>query len=267
MSEIETLAQLDGYPFEVVVTRGAEDRARAIAARTERAREWLAGVLGIRVEPALNVLGPADWERLAEAPVYGMPHFGADGQIFVAATPPPLFEDLGAMVAQDASPEHGAALRRVYGEELDLSPFMDLLPVHELAHLSHLSAGVEFADRWLEELFCNIALEGYVLEVEPDAREVLETLPLAARDVDPIRLPVTDLDRMAEAFTEGGGVTYGWYQLRLHAAAIPTWTGGGADVLRRLLDAGRRWGGAPSLGQLARVHREIARVKREWPGG
>jgi hypothetical protein len=72
---------------------------------------------------------------------------------------------------------------------------------------------------------------------------------------------------MAEAFTEGGGVTYGWYQLRLHAAAIPIWTAGGADVLRRLLDAGRGWAAPPSLGQLRRVHPEIARVKREWPAG
>jgi hypothetical protein len=29
------------------------------------------------------------------------------------------------MVATDASAEHGAALRRVYGDPLDLSPFMD----------------------------------------------------------------------------------------------------------------------------------------------
>jgi hypothetical protein len=267
VSEIEVLVQLDGYPFEVVVTRGAEARARAIASRAERARDWLADVLELRVEPTLNILGPADWERLAEVPVYGMPHFGADGMVFVAATPPPLFEDLGAMVDQDASPEHRAALRRVYGDELDLSPFMDLLPVHELAHLSHLAAGVEFADRWLEELFCNIVLEGYVLEAEPEAREVLETLPLAARDVDPVRLPVTELDRMADAFTEGGGVTYGWYQLRLHAAAIAIWTEGGPDALRRLLDAGRRWAAPPSPGQLKRVHPELARVKREWPGG
>jgi len=267
MSDLETLTQLDGYPFDVVVTRGAEDRAGAIANRTERAREWLAGVLGVRPDVTLNVLGPADWERLAEVPLYGMPHFGADGMVFVAATPPPLFEDVAAMVDADASAGHRSDLRRVYGDPLDLSPFMDLLPVHELAHLSHLVAGIEFADRWLEELFCNIALEGYVLEVEPEVREVLETLPGAALDVDPARLPVTAIHQMAEAFTEGGGVAYGWYQLRLHAAAIPIWHGGGSDALRRLLDAGRRWGAPPSLGQLARVHPEIARVKREWPGG
>jgi len=267
MSELETLAQLDGYPFEVLVTRGAEDRARAIAARAATAVDWLAGVLDVRVAPTLNVLGPADWERLAEVPVYGMPHFGADGLIFVAATPPPLFADVAAMVDQDATGEHRQALLRVYGEGLDLSPFMDLLPVHELAHLAHLGAGVEFVDRWLEELFCNVALEGYVLEAEPDAREVLETLPLAALDVDPARLPITAIDQMADAFTEGGGVTYGWYQLRLHAAAIPIWGSGGAEVLRRLLDAGRRWVVPPSLGQLGRVHREIARLKRTWPAG
>ena len=267
MSDLETLADLDGYSFEVVVTRGAEDRAAAIAARCERARAWLSDVLGVQAELTLNVLGPADWERLAEVPVYGMPHFGADGQVFVAATPPALFEDVGAMVASDASAEHGAALRGVYGDPLDLSPYMDLLPVHELAHLSRLIAGVEFPDRWLEELFCNIALEGYVLEAEPEAREVLETLPVAALDVDPTRLPISAIDRMGEAFSEGGGVTYGWYQLRLQAAAIPIWHGGGPDVLRGLLDAGRRWGAPPSLGQLAGVHPEIARVKREWPGG
>jgi hypothetical protein len=28
MSDLETLAELDGYPFDVVVTRGAEDRQR-----------------------------------------------------------------------------------------------------------------------------------------------------------------------------------------------------------------------------------------------
>lgn len=267
MLDPETLGQLDGYPFEVVVTRGSEARARTLADRATKAVDWLAGVLGVRVEPTLNVLGPADWERLAEVPIYGMPHFGADGLIFVAATPPPLFEDVAAMVGQDASDAHREALRRVYGEELDLTPFMDLLPVHELAHLAHLSAGVEFVERWIEELFCNVALEGYVREVEPAARDILETLPLASLDVDPGRLPVTAIDRMADAFAEGGGVTYSWYELRLHAAAIPIWEGGRTDVLRRLLDAGRGWTVPPSLGQLQRVHPELARLKRSWPAG
>ncbi|MCI0582017.1 MAG: hypothetical protein L0227_03820 [Chloroflexi bacterium] len=267
MSEPETLGQLDGYPFEVVVTRGSEARAGTLAARVASAVDWLAGVLDVRVEPTLNVLGPADWERLAEVPIYGMPHFGADGLIFVAATPPPLFEDVAAMVAGDANDAHREALRRVYGEDLDLTPFMDLLPVHELAHLAHLAAGVEFVDRWLAELFCNVALEGYVREVEPAVRDVLETLPLAAMDVDPARLPVTAIDRMADAYSEGGGVTYSWYELRLHAAAIPIWERGGADVLRRLLEAGRRWAVPPSLGQLQRVHPELARLKRSWPAG
>ena len=90
MSDLESLAELDGYPFEVVVTRGAEDRAAAIAARCERARGWLSGVLGVQPDLTLNVLGPADWERLAEVSVYGMPHFGAHGQVFVVATPPSL---------------------------------------------------------------------------------------------------------------------------------------------------------------------------------
>src|SRR3990172_7157353 len=133
---------------------------------------------------------------------------------------------------------------------LVMSTFRVLVPVQERTPLSRLVAGVEFADRWLEELFCNVALEGYVLEAEPEAREILQTLPGAALDVDPARLPITAIDRMADAFSEGGGVTYGWYQLRLHAAAVPIWHGGGPDVLRGLLDAGRRWGAPPSLGQL-----------------
>jgi hypothetical protein len=78
---------LSGFSFPVIASAGAEDRARRIAARTERAHRWMTDVFHFSPVVKLHVLGPDDWAELARQPVYGFPHPGAGGiAIFVAAT-------------------------------------------------------------------------------------------------------------------------------------------------------------------------------------
>ncbi len=179
----------------------------------------------------------------------------------MAATYADLFGDLVDLTVEDMPDELRATFHAVYGNPPLVRPFVDLLSLHELAHLYHAQAGFDFGWWWLNELYCNIALEGYIAEVEPATRPALQTFPLAASHIRPERMSHAAIDEMAEA----RGVNYGWFELRLHAAAIGIWQSGGRELLKDLYDragAAVRAGRALELGE---VDRAINQVALDWP--
>ena len=68
---------------------------------------------------------------------------------------------------------------------VDLSPFFDLLIVHELAYVFHHTGNCIFPHRWLMEFFCNLCLHAYVAEIESEQLPILETFPRLMSKVDP----------------------------------------------------------------------------------
>ena len=222
------MREVTGFDFEIGHSPGAGAVARAIASRTQRAEGWLSELFGFRPRFRLEVLDADDWSRRAEVPIYGMPHVGNENVIYVAASDSDLFDDILLLTQKHLPDDERVSFEAVYGGPPDLRPFADLLAIHELAHLYHLERGFDFGRFWLTELFCNLALEGYVLEAEPEARSVLETLPRASRHIPPSELNLWRLDNMADST----GVNYGWYELQLHAEAIPIWGEGGRDLVR-----------------------------------
>jgi hypothetical protein len=256
------VTEVPGFPFPVIATVGAEDVARTIASRTDRALTWMSHILGFEPKVRLEVLGSEDWAKRAEVPIYGMAHYGADGQVWVPATYADLFAGVVSLTLEDAAEADLRRLREVYGDPPILQPFVDLLSVHELAHLYHEQAGFDFGRRWLRELFCNVALEGYVLEREPDARPALETAPLVARQIRPSRFEFSAIDDMDQA----EGVNYGWYQAQLHAAAIAIWEAGGRTLLARLYRQGNEAAHSGIAVPMEQLDAVIARVAHDWPG-
>ncbi|MGH2488824.1 MAG: hypothetical protein ACRDFR_04320 [Candidatus Limnocylindria bacterium] len=256
------VTDLQGFGFPVLVTPGAEGVARTIASRTERALGWMTEVLAFAPIVRLEVLGPDDWADRADVPLYGMAHYGEGGAIWVPATYADLFAEIVGLTLEDVPPDEGHRFLNVYGDPPMTQPFVDLLSVHELAHLYHEQRGFDFGRRWLRELFCNIALQGYVVEVEPAARPVLETFPLAARHIRPERMAFTAIDDMDNA----QGINYGWYQGQLHAAAIGIWDAGGRALLAQLYGQGRAAGQAGTPLPLDDLASPITAFLREWPG-
>jgi hypothetical protein len=260
-----TTSQLDmpELPFPVIASAGSEPRARAIAARTERAHRWMTGVLGFSPRVVLHVLGPEDWAELARIPVYGFPHPGADGvAIFVAATDSALFDEALKLIVADLPASERPAFDAVYGSPPSLGRFIDLLALHELAHLYHLQLPFDIPRRWLKELFCNVALEGYLADEEPDELPVVETLARAALHIDPQRMPVRELERMDEA----DELNYSWFELRFHEAAIRIWQAGGRELLKRMYDTLAADFASGRETKLDDIHPTIGDVERTWPG-
>jgi hypothetical protein len=261
------LRPVDGFAFPVHASRGTEERARAIANRVARAHTWLADVLTFRPRVRVMALAPQDWDRLAEFPVFGFPHFIGDDTIVAGSVAAPFFGEIVDLLQPDLSEATRLRLQDVYGTPPMVDGFADLLAIHELGHLFHVQAGFWKPATWLPELFCNVGLQGYVAEVEPAELDVLETLPPATREIKPEQFAVRGLDEMDRASSVGGPLNYAWYELLLHAAAKRIWEQGGREAFHRLYERFRK---GPHVDDLRRVlheevHPEFARVIDEWP--
>jgi hypothetical protein len=146
---------------------------------------------------------------------------------------------------------------------MDLSPFFDLIAVHELAHEVHAQMPYRFPRLWLEEVFCNLCLHAYVAEIEPAQLPVLETLPPAFAALDPAQFPYRSLAAFEALYNEVGPVAYGWYQCQFHLATKRSYDTGGVAALRRLWDT-FVLGDARLVSLLTAVQPELAVVLTDW---
>ena len=121
-----------------------------------------------------------------------------------------------------------STFERAYGKPSNVQAFVDLLSLHELAHTYHMQRGWSFQELWMGELFCNLALHGYVATHEPAVLPALVTLPSAAHRMPPEVQGVTAI----EAMSAENPLTYVWYQFRLQVAASRLWDAAGSTLLR-----------------------------------
>src|ERR1700689_4533817 len=75
MAKASDLARLDGYPFEVRYSDGAEERARAMADIAGDAYAYFGRLFGVSPDIAVIVADEADWESRQP---YGLPFFNDD---------------------------------------------------------------------------------------------------------------------------------------------------------------------------------------------
>jgi hypothetical protein len=200
-----------------------------------------------------------------------MPHYtdertlavaGQDNRFWQSMTPP----------AEALPPQAAQAMQAAYGQpdgSINLSPFFDLLAVHELGHLFQLQAQCQFPRLWLTELFCNICLHAYVVAVEAERLPALETFPQMVANLGVAELRYRNLDDFERLYTDVGAQNYGWYQCRFHVAAKHIYEAGGVEALQRLWKAFLQADEKPSDEQLAArlredVHPEVERVLTAW---
>ena len=179
------LTTIDGFPFPVAASPGAEPLARTIAARCERAHSALRMTLDFDPKYTLLVLNETDWPAFAAFPLYAMPHNqrlepGVHGAVdttgpsslIVGANRGSFFDEVSAIVVEDLGDEAIAALRAAYPSEAapgyDLSAFADMLVIHELGHLFEMQVPVRLPRRWMSEFFANLCLHAAIAAAEPE---------------------------------------------------------------------------------------------------
>jgi hypothetical protein len=255
------IAELSGFPFPVVATTGLEEKATAIAERTRNARTWMSDILGMEPKIRVEVLGPEDFAERAELPALGLPHMNEEGTMFLAGYDTSTFDSAIEETLKYLPPADRSTFAQVYGEPPSVQTFVDLLSLHELAHAYHVQLGWSFQELWMGELFCNLALQGYVADHEPAVRPALETLPTAAHHMPPEAQGVSGIDAMSPE----NPLTYVWYEFRLQVAAIRLWDADGPELLREFYERQRRTAQNGGHSSQPALPDAIAALRASWP--
>ena len=215
---------------------GVEKRAVAIGRIAADSYEYLAQLLGFRPEAQVLVVTEADWSNVTQTPIYGLPN-AWNGTLVVAGTEAPLWASFAEMVAEDDRAEFEAAYGTSDGS-IRLGPFMDLIAVHEVAHLFHQGTQ-HFPRLWLQELFANLCLHAWVVDRSPADLTTLTTMPWLGSKAPPEAWAHSTREDFELFYTDVGGANYVWYQFRLQVEAGALVDRAGTGVVRRLFDAFR----------------------------
>jgi hypothetical protein len=184
-----------------------------------------------------------------------------------------FFQNMTLMLDETLTSSQRAEMEAVYGMvdgRPDMSPFADLLVVHELGHLFHEQVPFAFPRLWLRELFVNLCLHAYVAEVEPGRLPMLTVFPQRMAALPVKRVRHHSLDDFERLYAGVGPENYGWYQCRLQAAAKNIYDDAGIDALRSLYQTFAALEGAVTderLGTLLeqQVSPVAAQLMQTWP--
>lgn len=269
--QYEGLNYISGFPFSVFTSAETESRALSIADRCQNAFAFLKSTFAFEPEVCVLVLSPQDWKQHATYPVYGMPHYADHSTLVVAGQGSDFWQSMSPPV-EALPPDAARAMRNAYGQpdgSVNLSPFFDLLAVHELSHLFQFQAGSKFPRLWLAELFCNLSLHAYTVAVEPDQITALETFPQLVASLPISELRYRSLADFERLYIDVGPQNYGWYQCRFHVAARHIYENGGVESLRRLwrefLNSEENVSDEKLVLRLREVHPTVEQVLTTWP--
>jgi hypothetical protein len=215
-------------------SRGVEERAISIGRIAADSYEYLALLLGFRPAAQVLVVDEADWSNVTQTPVYGLPN-AWNGSLVVAGTEAPLWDSFAEMVARDDRAEFEETYAGPDGV-IRLGPFMDLVAVHEVAHIFHQRTQ-HFPRLWLQELFANLCLHAWVADRAPRQMRTLTTMPRLGSKAPAESFGHSSRDDFEQFYTEMGGPNYVWYQFRLQVEAGALHDRAGTSAVRRLFDA------------------------------
>jgi hypothetical protein len=267
-TDVRRLIPVSGFPFPVRASAGAQQRAEELAARTERVLSWMTDALRFVPTLRLNVVDEEDWPTVTDMPLYGMPRT-LDGEIAVGIGDAAFYHEQLASYEPHISEPTRANLREEFGDPGNLVPYYEAIHVHELTHLYHQQAWNSYPDLWLVELHANMAMMGYLNEMEPDMLPAVHALTSVVYDMPADTLPFRALGDMEHAL-ENGLFNYAWYFFHLTNSAEELWETGGTRLFRTLFDFIRVRQHAVAPGPVTRdemwaVHPALAQMMDEWP--
>ena len=213
---------------------GVEERAASIGRIATDSHEYLASLLGFRPAAQVLVVNEADWPNVTQVPLYGLPN-ASNGTLVVAGTEAPLWDSFAEMVQPEDREEFEAAYSANDGT-IRLGPFMDLIAVHEVAHIFH-EGTQHFPRLWLQEFFANLCTHAWVVDRSPADLATLTTMPRLGSKSPPESWAHSSRDDFERLYLDLGGANYVWYQFRLQVEAGALYDRAGTGVVRRLFDA------------------------------
>lgn len=266
------LHRLDGFTCPVYFSEGAEQKARETALRCERAWDFLNNTFNLTAKITVVVLFPEHWPEYAAHPLYGMPHILDTHTLIIAGQNNEMWRNLLPPLEMLPS-SIVASIHATYQQpngEVNLSPFFDLLAVHEMGHLYHYQMGRLFPRTWLMELFCNLCLHAYVDTQEPEQLPALETMPRLMVGMEYAHLTYQTLADFEQLYADMPPPNFAWFQGRLHVAAKLIYDVGGIETLQRLWDLPLVLDKTVTDEHLAKylethIHPEVAWVLTAWP--
>lgn len=242
--QYDSLNLLKGYAAKVYYSTGHQQRAEAIAQRTDNAMMYYTKLLQFKPAVTLFILDTSGWKKYTTmGAVYGMPHYDpATQKLFVAAMDNPFWKSF--LPPLDKLPETlREQIKTVYKRadgSLSMQAFFDLLAIHELGHSFTGQYGLTTQRKWMGELYPNILLHTYIAENEPELLPALTLFPQMVISAGAKEYKYTSLTDIEDRYGEIGRYypkNYGWYQCRWHAAAATIYTAGGKQVCKKIWDA------------------------------
>jgi hypothetical protein len=213
---------------------GVEERAGSIGRIASDSYGYIGELLGFRPAAQVLVVTEADWPNVTQTPLYGLPN-AWNGTLVVAGTEAPLWDTFAEMVQPEDRAEFEAAYATLDGK-IRMGPFMDLIAVHEVAHLYHFGTQ-HFPRLWLQELFANLCLHAWVADRSPADLATLSTMPRLGSKAPAESWTHSSREDFELFYTDMGGPNYVWYQFRLQVEAQALYERAGTGVVRRLFDA------------------------------
>jgi len=265
------LGELKGFSITAYYSPGNEARARTIAARCEKAMNYVETLVGFAPKVSLLILNPEHWSQYATFPIYGMAHYSKNERLVIASQDNDLWRS--SVPSLDRVPKELADnFRQTYTAAdgtLSMMSFFDLLALHELGHGFHEQAGLTMQRLWMQELFCNIMLHAYIAKNEPESLPVLEILPETVVAAGTPGFEFTTLADFEQRYSDMDFKNFGWYQSKLHVAAKRIYDDGGEGAFIKLWAGLKENKEKMTDSQLAeflraKVSQEAAKVLTDW---
>jgi hypothetical protein len=260
------LTLLEGFPFPVYASVGFEQQATRAAERCVRAHGFMRNLFAIQPRFHMQILAERDWASHTHEPTYGLPHATLQS-LTMACEPSDFWSGFVEMIHASSQLSY-RELQAIYGQEsgqVDLTPFFNLLVVHELAHVFQHQGQCLLPRLWLGELFANLCLHAYIASLEPEQLPILETAPPLLVKVDASGLKHHTLEDFEMLYTNMGPQNYGWYQAHFHTAAKQIYDTAGVDVLKSLWQTFVIPDALLADKLRQQVHPTVANILRQWP--
>jgi hypothetical protein len=155
-------------PLTLHFSPGYDARAHIVGSLVNAAYRWLAGWLGVEMPFTLSILRRENWEVMRQVP-YGYPHSNPGRMtIFVPARYPPRLVARLAALVESADPALQADVLKEFPTiDASIFRFLDMVAVHELAHLFIASLKLELGAKWLTEFVADLFATAYFAENAP----------------------------------------------------------------------------------------------------
>jgi len=261
------LTFIEGFSFPVYASIGFEQQATLAAERCARAYEFMRNLFSVEPRFDMYILAERDWASHTTERTYGMAH--ATLQRLTMACEPSDFWRGFVEIIRASSPESYQELLAIYGQErgqADLSPFFNLLVVHELAHIFQYQGQCDLPRLWLGEVFVNLCLHAYIAVIEPEQLPILETAPPLLAKVDAGGLKQHTLEDFEMLYTNMDPQNYGWYQAHFHMAAKQIYDTAGIEVLKALWQTFVIPDALLADKLRQQVHPSVANIMTMWAG-